>query len=237
MKRVAQTCVAIVIWCVTILHLTFWAAVILSLGRLVSTQRLTPVMHFAARAMLRTAGVRVRVLGLENLPRGGAMVLMSNHVNMIDPFMVTASFPLRIVALERSDHFSWPIYGPLIRRWGNIPVHMDQPSMARTTIRAAQKVLREGYSVMVYPEGTRTRTGQLGPFRKGAFFIAQHAGADIVPFSVRGSYSLNRKNSLIIRPGTITIVISPPLPAAEWRRRPLDELMEATRVAIARHLD
>ncbi len=160
------------------------------------------------------------------------VILMGNHVNLIDPFIVRAAFRDPFVALEKASHFQWPVYGLLIRRLGNIPVHADRPISARATLKNAREALAQGISLLVFPEGTRTRTGDLGPFHKGAFYIAQRSGADMVPFTMRGSHAINRCGSLLIHPGTIDFIISPPLCAVEWVDRSIDDLMAAARLAI-----
>jgi 1-acyl-sn-glycerol-3-phosphate acyltransferase len=236
-KKVGEIGVSALIWVVACLQLAVWSAIIVVLSVVAPPRRLAPLARLGARALLRGAGIRLCVHGLENLPRERPVVLMGNHVNLIDPFLVCAAFPLPMVALERASHFRWPVYGWLISRWGNIPVVPGRLSSARQTLQRAQAALRQGLSLAVFPEGTRTRTGRLGPFHKGAFFIAQHAGADVVPFTTRGSFALNRRGSLLIRPGTIHVIVSPPLPAGEWAARPLDELLEATRAAIAQHIE
>ncbi|GAC1432433.1 MAG: lysophospholipid acyltransferase family protein [Chloroflexota bacterium] len=234
LKHIARVYVSVVIWLVACVQLVAWTALILALRLVLPTSRLAPITRLGARLMLRIAGIRLRVEGLERLPRGRPIVLMGNHVNLLDPFLVTAAMPMPCVALERSEHFRWPVYGWLISRWGNIPVYMGKSASARATLKRAQEALAQGLCVVIYPEGTRTRTGQMGPFRRGAFYIAQHARADVVPFTVRGSYAVNQRGSLMIRPGAISIVIGSPLPAATWHNRPLGDLMEATRLAIAR---
>jgi 1-acyl-sn-glycerol-3-phosphate acyltransferase len=234
-KSVGQICASAVIWGIACTQLAFWTAIIVTLSLVVPPRRLMPVARLGARAILRGAGIRLCVRGLENLPRNRPVVLMGNHVNLIDPFLVAAAFPIPIVALERASHFRWPVYGWLISRWGNIPVLPGRLSSTRTTLKRAQDALRRGLSLAIFPEGTRTRTGSMGPFHKGAFYIAQQAGADVVPFATRGGFALNRRGSLVIRPGTIELIVGTPLRAEQWAERPLDELMEATRAAIARH--
>src|SRR5262249_44174859 len=140
------------------------------------------------RSAFWLAGIRVRVSGLEHLSRGKPYVLMGNHVNFLDPFMLCVGMPVPTVALEKNKNFGIPIYGWVMRRWGTLSVDRGKPEQARLDLARAGEILRrDGSWLILFPEGTRTRDGRVGPFKKGGFHLALSTGVEIVPFTQNGA--------------------------------------------------
>jgi 1-acyl-sn-glycerol-3-phosphate acyltransferase len=110
-----------------------------------------------------------------------------------------------------AEHFRWPLYGWIIRRLGHIPIERERPFRAVGSLSAAAKALQNGVSLIMFPEGTRTRDGKLLPFKRGAFHLAQTAGVDIVPVVQSGSFALNNKFEGRLWPGEVRVTILPPI--------------------------
>ena len=181
---------------------------------------LEPLIKGACRVILRVCGIRVRVHGRENVRPGRQYVVMMNHVNFFDPFVLYAAFPGWARGVEEESHFRWPVYGPTIRRLGVIPVSRKDSARARESmIRAAALVrARPGYSMAVLPEGTRTPDGRLGEFKRGGFLLALETGLEVLPMIQIGAGRINRKGSRLIRPGRVDVFIEPGVPPSGYTK-------------------
>lgn len=187
-----------------------------------------------SRISLRVCGVRVRVRGTEHLEAGRSYIYVSNHASMFDIPVVAAGIPddIRIVykrELEKIPLFGWGL------RWSNyIGIDRGRSAEARRSLDDAVAKIRNGASVLMFGEGTRTSDGKLQPFKRGAFHLAVRSGVSVVPLTINGSYTIVPKHSLRIRPGTVELVLSPPIAitAVEGKDAEL-KLMEQVRAAIA----
>src|SRR5262245_17790803 len=161
---------------------------------------------------LRLAGVRVSVSGLENLGDGRNVVLMANHVSMLDPCVLLEAIPVDFKVLVKQELFKVPFLGYAMRKAGLIPVDRAHRERARESIEKAVASLKSGNSFLVFPEGTRSRTGQLGELKKGVFIAAMDAGSRIVPVVLRGTQPLLPKGHFSLRPGDVAVELLPPVP-------------------------
>ena len=160
--------------------------------------------QWAVRVGCRVIGIRVEVSGLERVPVGTSLVFMANHLSFLDgPVLATAvRRPVRII-LKKSI-FRVPVLGVGMRYLDFVPVDRKGAKGGQKSVRRAARLIRErGYSFLVFPEGTRSRDGRTGPFRRGGFFLALEAGAPIVPVTIAGSYELMPRGQWYARPGTI----------------------------------
>jgi 1-acyl-sn-glycerol-3-phosphate acyltransferase len=179
-------------------------------------QRYDPWMRRACRWFLRALGVRLRIVDHGGRQSHGVFIFLANHVNILDPFVFKAALPHLFRAVESMDHFRWPLYGWIIRRLGHIPLERERPFRAMSSLAAAIKTLQNGASLLIFPEGSRTRDGKLLPFKRGAFHLAQTAGVDIVPVVQSGSFGINNKHEGRLRPGVVTVTILAPVPHIEF---------------------
>lgn len=206
----------------------------------ISVRSRTEVWPFVRRVFglgLALAGVRLRTEGLEQLDPHARVLLMGNHVNWLDHLILIVILPRPIAGFEKVENFRIPIYGWLMRRWGNVPVNRrSNPDEARRVVAEASRLLDEGLIFGMYPEGTRTRDGSLGPFKKGGFHLAVDAEATIVPFAYRGARGVMSTGRWWAMPGEISVHFGAPIQAASFGKEGLDALMEATRAAIVREL-
>jgi len=188
----------------------------------------------ACRLILAVAGIRVTVEGRENFDPGRQYLVMMNHVNFFDPFVLYAGFPGWARGVEEESHFKWPVYGPTIRRLGVIPISRKDTPRALASLASGAEMIRRRtrFSFVVLPEGTRTRDGALGRLKRGGFLLALETGLDILPVVQHGAYRINRRGSRLIRPGTVRFAIGPPVPIAGCTREALPALMERVRAAL-----
>ncbi|MFY0568111.1 AMP-binding protein [Archangium lansingense] len=178
-----------------------------------STDRL---VRRIARWMLRAAGCPVRVEGLEHLRGPGPWVLVANHVSYVDSVAILAALPVDFRAVAKQEVRSWPLVGAAVRGAGHLTV--DRFDTARGVEGAAHvtEVLRQGTSLLIFPEGTCARGPAMLPFRLGAFKAAVEAGRPVVPIHLEGTQCILRPGSRLQRPGHITLSVGEPIiPAAE----------------------
>jgi len=188
----------------------------------------------ACRLILAVCGIRLRVEGRENFVPGRPYIVMMNHVNFFDPFVLYAGFPGWARGVEEESHFRWPVYGPTIRRIGVIPIsRKDTPRAMASLAKAADLIRRErNSSFVVLPEGTRTRDGKLGKFKRGGFLLALETGLDILPIIQIGAGRINRRGSRLIRPGKVRFVIAPAVSTAGISKEGQAALIEQVRAVF-----
>lgn len=193
----------------------------------------------ACRLVLFCCGIRLELAGAANLVPGRAYLVMMNHVNFFDPFVFYAGFPGFARGVEEESHFRWPVYGPTIRRLGLIPISRKDTARAIESLKRAAAWIRSrpGFSFVVLPEGTRTRDGRLGPFKRGGFLLAMEAGLEILPFVQTGAERINRKGSRLIRPGRVRITIEPAIPTAGYTKESVGGLVERVRSVFLLRLE
>jgi 1-acyl-sn-glycerol-3-phosphate acyltransferase len=175
------------------------------------------IAHACARAwswlILATTGVLVSVEGLGRIDRRRTYVFVSNHQSIYDIPVVFASLPfqLRIIAKESLGRF--PFLGWHLRRSGHLLVDRRNPDRAGI-LRRWKSLVGEGLSVIVFPEGTRSTDGRVGPFKAGSFLLAIEAGLPLVPLTVDGSRGVMSKGHLTTRPGRVRLIVHEPIPTA-----------------------
>lgn len=141
---------------------------------------LQPVLRFLIWLLLR-----VETEGMERMPRQGPLILMFNHIHLIDPVVLVAIVPRYAVAMGKVEIMSWPIVGPLVYRYPTIPVRRGELDMA--AVRQSLAVLRAGQALIIAPEGTRSRTGRIQRAKHGMVFLAQETDPWIQPVAVTGT--------------------------------------------------
>jgi 1-acyl-sn-glycerol-3-phosphate acyltransferase len=178
-------------------------------------------------------GIRLEVTGLENLDRARTYLIMGNHQSLFDLFVIPAAIPLTYVAVEAAYHFSIPLWGSLVSRWGCIPIHRDNLEKAKESLEIAKQRLREGTSIIILPEGHRTLNGEMGEFKKGPFYLARQAGADILPFAISGLFDYNCKGAFQLNPKLVRVSIAPAIPYSVCAAMTPEQLRDHVRNVIA----
>jgi 1-acyl-sn-glycerol-3-phosphate acyltransferase len=179
---------------------------------------------------VRLAGVRICLLGMEKFDHHATYIFMANHVSNLDPPIIIPSIPMRLSVLVKDSLFRIPLLGYAMRKARLVPVHRENRQAAIQSIHDAATVLRDGLSIMVFPEGTRSRTGELLPFKKGPFYMAEESGVPIVPITVLNTDFLMPKGKFIVRKGTATVIFHEPIRATDFVDR--EALVQAVRNSI-----
>jgi 1-acyl-sn-glycerol-3-phosphate acyltransferase len=188
--------------------------------------------HLGVRLGLVLSGIRFRVAGAHNVPRGRAAVFCSNHQSNVDPPVLFDALHPRMHILYKAEIDAIPLLARAFRLGGFIPIDRRNKEAAMRSIEAGAASMRAGNSFLIFPEGTRSRTAELLPFKKGGFIMAIKAQAPIVPVAVQGGRAAMHKGSAIIRPVTVSIRVGQPLETAGLSLSDRDALIAKTRQRI-----
>jgi 1-acyl-sn-glycerol-3-phosphate acyltransferase len=228
-------------WCWTgcTLSTVFWGSLSVA-GSLFSSSG--NLQHFCMRRWskdnLWLSRARVEIEGLEHVDPARPQLYAANHSGLHDILSLSARLPLQFRWVAKKSLFNVPFMGWHMSRSGYIPIDRDQPRDAARSILAAATLIRGGVNAVSFPEGTRSRTGELSPFRSGAFALALRAGVPLVPISIEGSYRVIRPRTLQVNPGTIIrIKIDQPINTSTYRRNEKDRLMEEVFQIMNRNLE
>jgi 1-acyl-sn-glycerol-3-phosphate acyltransferase len=161
-------------------------------------------------------------------------IFMVNHVNLLDPFMLYCAIPQLVRGWELESHFQIPIYGWLMKRFGNVPVPTVRgPKELKRLWRLTQEAINSGISLIIFPEAKRTRDGHVSEFEDGGFRLAQQLGVPIVPVSLVGSFQHLRTEDWILRPSTITVFLHDTIETKGMRKEDVPALKERVKKIIA----
>jgi 1-acyl-sn-glycerol-3-phosphate acyltransferase len=184
------------------------------------------------RQMFRVGGVQLEMRGWENLPEAirteqQPVIFMSNHESNLDPPVLIAALPVPAVYISKKELKWVPLVGWAAGLGGTIFIDRGHREHAMHSIQEAARQIRGGKTVVIFPEGTRTRTGALGPFKKGGFAMAMDAGVPVVPLATVGGFRTLPPGSLHLRPGRYTILVGEPVDPRSFPDR--DALMKEVR--------
>jgi 1-acyl-sn-glycerol-3-phosphate acyltransferase len=184
-----------------------------------------------ARNLCRALGVRVTVQGAELVEEGGPFVFTPNHQAHIDIAALLGYLPGNNRFASKKELFDEPVLGAVMRTLGMLPVDRDDPMKS---IDVLNRAVAAGHSIIIFPEGTRSRDGDLLPFKKGAFVAAIEMGFPVVPIILKGTRRVMPKGGyLTIHPGDVEIVVKPPIPTAGLGYDDRERLRDAVRDIIA----
>lgn len=188
-----------------------------------------------ARVALWSSGSRAVLHGLEHVTPGKPFILVANHVSWFDIFAIAGMLPVDFHFVAKKELEKIPVFGLAWRVAGHISIDRSNRESAARSLRKAGEQMREQKSVVViFAEGTRSRSGRLLPFKKGAFVLAQETGIPIIPTVVTGSYDIMRPDTFIVRPATIHVYLGPPIDPAGLKG---DVLMGRVREVFVRRLE
>jgi len=167
--------------------------------------------HWGVGLGTSLAGIRTRVAGREHLQPGRAVVFCSNHQSNIDPPILFQTLHPRLHVLFKRELTKLPLLGRAFQIGGFVPIDRGSREQSMAAIEQAAQSLRNGNSFLTFPEGTRSRTGALLPFKRGPFLMALKAQAPVVPVAIQGGTASMRKGSAIVRPATVSVRIGAPV--------------------------
>lgn len=190
--------------------------------------------RMGVRIGLGAAGIRCRVAGGEHVQLDRAAVYCVNHASNVEPpilYMALAALHPRLRILYKAQIHRLPVLGRAFDMAGFVPIERRSARRSMQAILQAAAAVRAGNSFLVFPEGTRSRTGALQPFKPGVFLIAARAGAPLVPVAIQGAREAMRKGSPLVRPVTVSVRIGAPIESAGAEGE--TALIERTRAAVA----
>jgi len=183
-------------------------------------------------AFFRLNGIRIRAEGGDILKRGSANILISNHASLLDIPAIVAAVPLPVRFIAKKSLIWFPIFGWFMYFARHVLIDRDSAVSAVKSLKKASRLMKEGISVVVFPEGTRSPDGKVKEFKRGAFLLALQSRAPIVPISISGTYEMLPRTGCCFRPGTIDLKIGVPIPTHELPIREIRPLVEKVRNVI-----
>lgn len=171
-------------------------------------------------------GISLSIKENPGIDKDRPYLIMGNHQSLFDLFVIPAAIPFCFVGIQAAEHFKYPFIGNLFKKWGNIPIDRFNLKRAIKSLNQAKKTFECGMSIGVLPEGHRTRTGEMGPFKKGPFHLAKEVKADILPIGINGLYKYNPKGSFIITPGKVTVKLGKPVFYDEYQENSIEEIRD-----------
>ncbi|MFY9529575.1 MAG: lysophospholipid acyltransferase family protein [Candidatus Acidiferrales bacterium] len=208
MRKLYLTIRSLILWAVSGVHFGVVCTFLVLLGIFIDPRKNDWPQRVFFRNILRLAGVKFEVRHSPGFDPKRTSIFVCNHVNIFDPFVIYSAIPQFVRGFELESHFRIPIYGWMMGRFGNVPVP-DNPSHAGIEIMTnrAKAALDSGVSLIAFAEGSRTRDGRVGPFKKGVFNLAQNFGVPIVPMSIVGSYQFFQTGNWMLYPGKLTVYL------------------------------
>jgi 1-acyl-sn-glycerol-3-phosphate acyltransferase len=197
------------------------------------------VHHYArwwARIQLLVSGVRVKVKGLDNLDKESPYIYMSNHQGSYDIFVLLSCLPIQFRWIAKKELFAIPILGWAMRAANYISIDRSGKRKALESIERAADKIKGGVSVVIFPEGTRSRDGSIQPFKRGGFTLAMKSGVPIIPITINGSWDVMPRESMKVRPGEIRVSIDRAIQTTPLSLREKSVLMGKVREIIERNL-
>lgn len=190
-----------------------------------------------ARSILALSPIELTVKGLSNIDPAKSYVYMSNHQSNYDIPILLGHLPVQFRWLAKVELFRIPLFGYAMKRAGYICIDRSNRKSAFESLEKAAVIIRNGVSVMIFPEGTRSYDGNIGSFKKGGFVLAIESGVPILPIIIRGTFSVMSRNRLLIKPGKVTLEILEPVETSGFTKETKDELMEKIRIIMRESVD
>jgi 1-acyl-sn-glycerol-3-phosphate acyltransferase len=186
-----------------------------------------------SRGVLGVAGVRLRVKSHAALDPKQPYVVMANHLSSVDIWAVFLSVPVPLRFIAKKQLGQIPLFGWAMKAGRFIFIDRKNPAAARRSIDEAAVRISKGCSVVIFPEGTRSRDGRLGPFKKGGFHLAVNSGAQVVPVAIRNSREIMPRGSMFLHPGFVDIEIGEPIATTGLGADDREALLDKVRARIA----
>lgn len=196
-----------------IVIITLFDSLLATLGTLLFPKFYRKSNHYRAWAkrLLWVAGVSIKVSGLEHLAKDRTYVFIANHSSYFDIPAVFVAIPKLLRIMYKKELERIPFFGWYLKKSDFIPIVREENITARKSLLEALELIRENVSVLLFPEGTRSKDGKLGEFKRGAFLLASKSGKAIVPVAIVGAYRLLPKGKIFFRSGVISVKIGTPV--------------------------
>ena len=217
-----------------IILVTAFMAVMVILVSLVTARSDTThkVARIWAKCILALSNIKVSVKGFSNLKPGRSYIYMANHMSNFDIPVLQAYLPVQFRWLAKAELYRIPLFGYAMKRADYISIDRSDRKSAIESLNKAVNIIRDGVSVIIFPEGTRSNTNNVQPFKKGGFFLAVDSGVPIIPVIIHGTGRIMPKKKMLIKPGNVTLEIKKPINSSDYTRKTKDNLIEKVREVI-----
>lgn len=221
-------------WALSILNFFPGCTALVVLNAFIPAHKWDWLLRFFTRNIVRCSGAKFVVHRAPGFDASRPTFFATNHVNALDAFVLYSAMPGVGRGLEIESHFKIPVYGWMMSRFGNVPVPEGRsPSGLRRMMRLARKSYESGISLMTFPEGTRTRTGKMGPFEPGVFRMACEIGATITPVTIKGSYAHHPVGDWRFHPATIVVTLHDTIETVGMKKSDAAQLADRVRAIVA----
>ncbi len=225
---------AAILWAASLVHFFIAAPSLVVLGIFLDPRKHDWLQRSFCRRIVFLSGARVEVQRSPGFDPARTCFFMVNHVNVFDPFVLYTAIPQYVRGWELESHFKIPAYGWLMKRFGNVPVpDVRRPSDLKRMWRMTQDAIDGGTSLIIFPEGKRTRDGHVDEFQDGGFRVAQQLGIPIVPVSMVGSFQHHRTGHWMLWPEVITVVFHDTIDTTTMKKSEVTALKDQVRRVIA----
>lgn len=187
------------------------------------------VARIWAKCILVASGIKVTVKGRSNIDSAGYYIYMSNHLSNFDIPVLLAYLPVQFRWLAKAELFKIPLFGYAMQRAGYISIDRSNFRSAVQSLKRAAKNIRDGVSVLIFPEGTRSQDFNIQPFKKGGFVLAVDSGVPIIPVIIHGTWPIMPKKRVLVKPGNVVLEIAKPIKSSDYTRKTKEDLMEKVR--------
>ncbi len=214
---------------------SFWAVVFSFFDN--AENNVHKIANLWGKILLLICNAKVEIIGKENILRSKPQIFMANHQSDFDILIVLAHIPGQFRWLVKKELFNIPVFGTAMKGAGYIEIDRNNREKAMQSLDQAALSIRNGKSIMAFPEGTRSRSGEIKPFKQGTFYLAIKSGVPIVPISIIGSGEIMPKRSLKIKPGRIKLIIDKPIDVKNFTVENRQELITKVRNTIIKNYD
>lgn len=238
MRRLWEVIRSLLLWGISWLHFLIVVPILIALGIVLDPYKHDWLQRGLCRRIAFFSGAKVVVKRAPGFDDQRTSFFMVNHVNLFDPFILYCAIPQLVRGWELESHFKIPIYGWLMKRFGNVPVpDVRSPKDLKRLWRLTQEAVNSGTSLIIFPEASRTRDGHLSNFEDGGFRLAQQLGVPIVPVSLVGSIAHLRTGDWTLRPTTITVYLHDTIETKGMRKEDVPGLKERVKQIIAEPIE
>jgi len=189
--------------------------------------------RFCIRAAGWMSGIRVRIRGREKILSGVTYIFVSNHQSNCDGPVLSHAIPRDWAALVKREMMRLPVLSLVLKQVHFVPLERLNPKQAHAGIELGADLLKKGKSFVAFPEGTRSRDGRLGEFKKGVFIMAIKAGVPVIPVTILNSAKIQPRGQYGLNPGCIEVVFHNPVETNRMTLEDRNRLVQSVRQAIA----
>jgi 1-acyl-sn-glycerol-3-phosphate acyltransferase len=238
MSRIWDIVRSIFLWFFSWLHFLICVPALIAFALILDPRKHDWLQRGLCRRIAFFSGAKVVGKKSPGFDAQRTCIFMVNHVNLLDPFMLYCAIPQLVRGWELESHFKIPIYGWLMKRFGNVPVpNVRSPKDLKRLWRMTQEAINGGTSLIIFPEGKRTRDGHVNDFEEGGFRLAQQLGVPLVPVSLVGAFHHLRTEDWILRPTTITVHLHDTMETRDLKKEDVPALKARVRDIISRPVE